>query len=263
MAHTVTKPPLLECRDVEISVSERTLVRHLTFAIEPGSFTCVLGCNGAGKTTTLHTIAGLRAASHGAIRIAGRALHEWPRKSLARYVGLLTQATEDAFPSTVLESVLVGRHPHLGFWQWEDAQDRDLARAALQQVGLQDLEHRNVMTLSGGERRRVAVAALLTQDPDLVLLDEPINHLDPHHQIEVMQLFQQRSAAGRAVIATLHDAGLAARFADQALLLFGDGRWSFGPTAQVLNPQSVSELYGIAMRELTWDNSRTFVPEHS
>lgn len=253
--------PLLECSQLTVQVGDRSLVSNLDLQVSRGSFTCVLGCNGSGKTTTLHTLAGVRPHGVGTIAVEGRALQAWSRRALARHVGLLTQDSEDPFPSTVLESVLVGRHPHIGFWEWESEVDRRIARDALRAVGLEDFESRDVTTLSGGERRRVGIASMLTQDPDLALLDEPTNHLDPHHQIEVLRLFRARADRGHAVVATLHDAGLAARFADQALLLFGNGEWACGSVEQALTAENLSRLYGMAMRELSWEGGRTFVAD--
>jgi iron complex transport system ATP-binding protein len=253
--------PLLECSQLSVHIGDRCLVASLELQIARGSLTCVLGCNGSGKTTTLHTLAGVRPRASGNIAIDGRPLDIWPRKSLAQRVGLLTQDSEDPFPSTVLESVLVGRHPHIGFWGWESEADRRIARDALSAVGLQGFEHRDVTTLSGGERRRVAIASLLTQDPELALLDEPTNHLDPHHQIEVLRMFRARADDGRAVMATLHDAGLAARVADQVLLLFGDGQWVCGSVERVLTASNLSRLYRMPMRELNWEGGRTFVAD--
>jgi len=250
---------LLECVELDVEVAARSLVRKLSFTVGRGSVTCVLGRNGAGKTLTMHTLAGLRAPAHGSVRIDQRALGQWPRRALARRVGLLTQMTEDPFPSTVLETVLVGRHPHIDFWRWEDEGDRTIARAALLAVGLDDFEARDVITLSGGERRRVAIATMLTQNPDLLLLDEPINHLDPHHQVGVLRLLREKAAANHAVFMSLHDAGLAARFCDNALLLFGDGEWLFGTTAEVLTEATIARLYGVQVREISWDSGRTFV----
>ena len=148
-------------------------------------------------------------------------------------LGLLTQTTEDPFPSTVLDTVLIGRHPHIDFWRWESDADRELARTALAAVGLATFADREIATLSGGERRRVAIATLLAQNPDVFLLDEPINHLDPHHQIDVLRLLRAQADAGHAVVMSLHDAGLAARFADRVLMLFGDGEWLCGPAIDV------------------------------
>ena len=250
---------MLRCESLDVTVAGRTLVRGLDLDIEPGTVTCVLGRNGAGKTLTMHTLAGLRAAHAGQILAGGQELAAWPRRMLARRIGLLTQTTEDPFPSTVLETVLIGRHPHIDFWRWEDEEDRSVARAALQAVGLADFESRDVATLSGGERRRVAIATVLTQDPDLLLLDEPINHLDPHHQIDVLRLMRERASGQRAVVMSLHDAGLAARFCDRALLLFGDGEWLFGPTASVLTEATISRLYKVQVREIAWDGGRTFI----
>jgi iron complex transport system ATP-binding protein len=235
------------------------LVRDLELSIAGGSVTAILGCNGAGKTMTLHTLAGLRDAAHGSITLDGQLLASWPRRALARRLGLLTQTTEDPFPSTVLDSVLVGRHPHIDFWRWESDADRAIARSALAAVALAELGEREVATLSGGERRRVALAALLAQNPDVFLLDEPINHLDPHHQIDVLKLLREKAQAGRTVVMSLHDAGLAARFSDYALLLFGNGEWLSGPTPEVLTSETMTKLYGVAVREISWTGGRTFV----
>lgn len=251
----------LGCTQLVVEVAGRTLVRDLELTIGGGSVTAILGCNGAGKTMTLHTLAGLRAPAHGGVTLDGELLVSWPRRELARKLGLLTQTTEDPFPSTVLDSVLVGRHPHIDFWRWESDADRAIARAALAAVALENLTEREVDTLSGGERRRVALATLLAQNPDVFLLDEPINHLDPHHQLDVLKLLREKAHEGRTVVMSLHDAGLAARFCDHALLLFGNGEWLSGPTAEVLTPQTMTKLYGVAVREIAWAGGRTFVAE--
>jgi iron complex transport system ATP-binding protein len=250
----------LACTTLTVEVAGRALVRDLQLAIA-GGVTAILGCNGAGKTLTLHTLAGLRAPARGAVTLDSDLLATWPRRALARKLGLLTQTTEDPFPSTVLDSVLVGRHPHIDFWRWESEDDREIARASLRAVALEELAGREVGTLSGGERRRVALATLLAQNPDVFLLDEPINHLDPHHQLDVLKLLREKARAGRTIVMSLHDAGLAARFSDHALLLFGNGEWLSGPTAEVLTPETMTKLYGVAVREIAWAGGRTFVAE--
>ena len=257
----------LAAERLEIAVAGRVLVRALSFTARAGELTCVLGENGAGKTLTLHTLAGLRAAP-GSIALAGRPLAAWPRRERARRLGLLMQASEDPFPGTVLDAVLVGRHPHLDFWQWEGEADHEAARAALAACDLAGFESRALATLSGGERRRVALAAVLAQDPQVLLLDEPQNHLDPHHQLDVLRLLRTRADAGGTVVATLHDPSLAARFADQVLLLYGDGsggsdagRWLHGPTAAVLTAEAVSGIYRLPMREFVVEGRRLFVSD--
>ena len=250
----------LACRDVEVSVPGRVLLRGFDAVLRPGHMIAVLGRNGAGKSSLLHVLAGLRPPASGAVEWQGRDLQRWSRRELARHVGFLAQTSEDPFPGTVLESALVGRHPHIGFWQWESGLDRDVARRALAAMDLAGLEDRDVGTLSGGERRRLAIAAVLAQQPRVYLLDEPIQQLDPLHQLEALRLFRARADAGDCVVMSLHDPGIAAFYADESLLLFGDGRWRHGATSAVLGEASIGELYGIAVRELRWDGGRTFVP---
>jgi iron complex transport system ATP-binding protein len=244
---------------VDVAVAGRTLVRGLALEARGGEFIAVLGRNGVGKTLTLHTLAGLRAPAAGAVQLDGRDLAGWPGRERARRIGLLPQLTEDPFPSTVFETALIGRHPHLPFWQWEDARDLDCARAALASVGLAAIAERPVESLSGGERRRLDIATLLAQDAAVCLLDEPTNHLDPRHRSEMLALFRARADAGGLVIAALHDATLAARTADKALLLFGDGRWRFGEAAAILTGENLSELYDVPVGELDWRGQRVFV----
>jgi len=236
-------------------------VRALDLSVLAGHFVCVLGANGAGKSLTLHTLAGLRAPAAGGVRLCGRALGDWPRRERARRLGLLTQVSEDPFPGSVLDAVLIGRHPHVGLWTWESAADVAVARAALASCDLAGLEERAIDTLSGGERRRVALAAVLAQDPDVLLLDEPQNHLDPHHQLDVLKLLRARADAGRAVVATLHDPSLAARFADRVLLLYGDGRWDCGETATTLTAAALSEMYRVAVEEVVVGGRRLFLSD--
>lgn len=178
---------------------------------------------------------------------------------MAQRLGLLAQDLEQSFVTTALEAVLIGRHPHLALWQWESDEDGRIAREALAAVDLTAFAGRRTDTLSGGEMRRVAIAALLAQDPSLYLLDEPTNHLDPRHQLAILTLFRELTRSGRTVIATLHDPTIAARFADRALLLFGDGSWRAGPAEELLTAANLSELYQSPMLEFEKDGRRIFV----
>lgn len=251
---------VLACRNVTVRVPGRALVERFDASFHAGHMIAVLGRNGAGKSSLLHVLAGLRPPAGGDVEWRGRGLKHWPRRELARHVGFLPQASEDPFPGSVLETALVGRHPHIGFWQWESAADHDVARRGLEAVDLAGFEEREVETLSGGERRRLAIAATLTQEPRVYVLDEPVQQLDPLHQVEVLRLFRARADAGACVIMSLHDPGIAAFYADESLLLFGDGRWTKGATAEVLGEESIGALYGVSVRELRWDGGRTFVP---
>jgi len=255
----LTTHPGLAALNLGVRAGARELVRDLSVQFTPGEVVAILGRNGSGKTLTLHTLAGLRTAAAGEVLLDGTPLRQFKRRSVALRLGLLPQDLEDAFVTTAMETVLIGRHPHLALWQWETAEDERLAREALAAVDMGDFAVRRTDTLSGGEQRRVAVAALLAQQPGIFLLDEPTNHLDPHHQLAVLGLFRELANQGRTVVTTLHDPTLAARFADRALLLFGDGRWSLGPVSSALTAVSLSELYLAPMMELGKDGRRVFV----
>jgi iron complex transport system ATP-binding protein len=250
----------LECGNLVISVAGRMLVRDLQLSIDAGTFVCILGRNGVGKTLTLHTLAGLRPVLTGTVSLAGKAIVNLSRRQIAQRLGLLLQVQDDTFPVTVIESALMGRHSHLGFWQWESQQDRLIAMDALKVFGLSGLEQRTILTLSGGERRRVALATLLVQNPDIWLLDEPTNHLDPHHQLDVLGKLSGLARSGKCVIATLHDPTLAARFSNYVLLLHGDGDWEFGPTNDLLVPTNLERLYGTPFESFHKDDRTIMVP---
>ncbi len=227
--------------------------------IEPGEVLAVLGQNGCGKSLTLHTLAGLRPVSSGQVLLDGRDLVTSRRQDVAKRLALLPQHVEDIFPATVLDTTMIGRHPHIGRFQWESPADLDIAQAALAAVDLDGLAQRDVLTLSGGERRRLAIAQVLTQQPAVYILDEPTNHLDPQHQLDTLRLFRDKADAGAAVVASLHDVNLAVRFADRCLLLYGDGRWDIGPTGEVLDEQRLAKLYATTMEAVAWRSTRLFI----
>ena len=249
----------LSAQGIGVSVPGRSLVQQLDLELHAGEIVALLGRNGVGKTLLLHTLAGLR-DSGGQIAVQGDAADSLPRRELARRLVLLPQDSDDVFPASVLETVLIGRHPHVGRFGWESAEDLEQGTAALRAVGLDALGDRDVLTLSGGERRRLAIAQCLAQDTPVLLLDEPGNHLDPQHQVETLDLFRRLANDGRAVLMSLHDVNNAARYADRCLLLFGDGRWQIGETATILTPATLEELYGVAMQALPWQGTQVYVP---
>jgi len=248
----------LAAQALRVSAGTRELVEDLSATFSPGEFVAILGRNGSGKTLTLHTLAGLRPAAAGVVSLDGAPLADFARRTLARRVGVLLQDPEEGFTTTALESVLIGRHPHLSAWQWEGREDERIARQALAQMELAECAERRTDTLSGGEQRRVAIAGLLAQEPEVFLVDEPTNHLDPHHQLAVLEILRTLASSGATIIAALHDPTLAARFADRVLLLFGDGHWRLGPAAEVLTAGSLSELYSTPMMEFAAHGRRVF-----
>lgn len=250
----------LQADALAVAVPGRTLCNGLALAVRPGECWVVVGPNGAGKTTLLATLAGLRTPAAGAIAYDGVPITSLTPRQCALKRAWLPQASIDFFPATALETVLVGRHPHLSRWGWESASDMTMARVALAAVGLAGWETREVGTLSGGERRRVAIAALLAQDADLMLLDEPSAHLDLGQQIVVLD-FLTRLARERnkALVMVLHDIHLALRYGDGAIAI-GNGHVVAGPAAAVLDAAALSTLFGHPLVAVGSGNARTLLP---
>lgn len=235
---------LLETRALTLSIGGKQVCRELSLVVHGGERWGILGVNGVGKTTLLHTLAGLKLPVSGDVVLSGQPLAGMKRRDVARICGLMPQDSDDAFPATVMETALIGRHPHLPAWVWESAEDERIAHGALGSVGLAGMEQRMTHTLSGGERRRLALATLLVQNPSLLLLDEPVNHLDLHHQIETLELLTRQALQhGKTLVMVLHDVNLAARYCDCLLLLFGDGATLQGKVGEVLNADNLARLY--------------------
>ena len=253
---------VLEASSLNVTIGNTNVCQNLDLRIEAGERWCILGRNGTGKTTLLHTLAGLRQATSGSIELDGKSLTDLPAKMRSRHISILLQDHHDNFPASVLETVLAGRHPWLGNFQWEDANDYRIARAALKSVGLEDMEERNVATLSGGERRRTGIATLLTQDTEILLLDEPTSHLDIHYQILALDILREQSKeAGKSLLLVMHDINLALRYCNRFLLLFGDGQHTAGSAEQVITQASLERLYQYPLHPLQGPDGPVWLPQ--
>jgi iron complex transport system ATP-binding protein len=254
--------PLLETKQLVVEIGGKTVVDRINLSVASGERIAILGSNGAGKSTLLSTLAGLRPPAAGAILLDGEDATLLHAREAALRRAWLGQFQSDPFGSTVLETALTGRHPHLGRWDWESSRDAKLARDALNAVGLAGMETRQIHTLSGGERQRLAIATLLTQAAPLYLLDEPLSHLDLNHQMAVLELFAGTARESDAsVVMVLHDPALAHRFCDRALLIYGDGRTEIGTVDEILTAETLSKLYGYGLRQIEDHGHRCFIPE--
>jgi iron complex transport system ATP-binding protein len=259
---TAPGTPLLETRRLSVGIGARIFCRDLDLELNAGERLAILGRNGAGKSTLLSVLAGLRAPLSGEVRIKGAGYAGLGPRGAARVRGWLPQSRSDAFASTVLETALVGRHPHLDRWSWESARDAQIVRQALAAVGLSDFERRDIQTLSGGERQRLAIATLLVQQPELYLLDEPVAYLDLKHQIAMLALFADTARErGAAVAMVLHEPALAWRFCNRVLLIHGDGRCECGPAPEMLSAERLSALYDYPLRVFEHAGQLCLMPE--
>ncbi len=250
----------LQIRGLTLDRAGRRLVEGLDLHLAPGTCWALLGINGSGKSTLLHALAGLYAPSSGEVRLEGRPVARWPGRQRARRIGLLFQQGEEGLGMRVREEAAHGRHPWVSPWRGLTGEDRRKVEEALERMELLELADRPSAELSGGERQRLAIATLLIQEPRVLLLDEPANHLDLHHQMTVLALFRDLARAGRTVIMALHDLNLAARFCDHVLLLEGEGRWCSGRHEEVLAAERLSRVFQHPLRELEVKGRRCFLP---
>lgn len=235
----------LSAQRLTLRAGVRTLLDAFTHTFYAGEIWCIAGPNGAGKTTLLSTLAGLAQPSAGHVELDGVRLADWQPLPLAQRRALMPQSAADAFSASVLDIVMLNRFPHLSGWGWENEADRAAAHAALDGLGLAAFAARDVLSLSGGERQRVALAAVLCQEAPLLLLDEPLSHLDLHHQIDCLEaLSAWTREPRRTVLFSCHDLNLARRFATHALLLDGKGGAYAGPVHDVLTPTLTSRAFG-------------------
>ena len=251
----------LACQSLDVRIAGIRVADGLDLAIGPGEFWGLLGPNGIGKTTLLKCLAGLLEPAGGTVLLESRDIAALPRRLLARHVGMLQQHTVYVFDSSVMQTALTGRHPHLSYWAREGPEDLELARAALRAVDLEGFGERSVTGLSGGEARRLAFATLLVQAPEILLLDEPTNHLDLRHQVHIMGMIRRGCRdEGKGALAALHDINLAARYCSHVVMLYGEGDWCAGPTADMLSEASLQRLYGCPVERLESASGPRFYP---
>lgn len=220
------------------------VLKDVTMAAPTGSLYAVLGPNGSGKSTLMRVLMGTLRPIQGSAYIAGREVGEWDRRELARQVGAVAQSEDQPFPMTVRELVSMGRYPHLGPLRPEGDEDRAAVNEALERCDAAQLSSRYVSTLSGGEFQRIRIARALAQQPRALALDEPTASLDIRHEMRILQLLRESADSGLTVLLITHHLNLAARFADQMLLLSEGGVAAQGSPEEVLREGVLGEVYG-------------------
>ncbi len=221
-------------------------LQAVSIAAPKGGLTALLGPNGGGKTTLMSLLAGVLKPRHGRVLLDGTDIRTLSRRQVARRIAVVPQETHPAFDYTVMEMVLMGRHPHLSAFAVEGPQDIDIARQALAATGTATLAERSYMTLSGGEKQRVIVASALAQSPDLLLLDEPTASLDLAYQLEFAALLSRLNRErGVTMVLATHDLNLAAALCTHVVMIRAGSVLAEGPTTDVLTAAGVRELYGV------------------
>lgn len=238
---------LLDLVDVRFRYGPKSpwVLDGLSSAIPASSLTGILGPNGAGKTTLLLLLLGAHFPESGDISISGRSIRRYSRAELSRRLALVPQSEQIAYPFSVSEYVTMGRAPHLGLLDMPDERDSDLVKGVLDSLGIGRLADRNVQELSAGEAQLIRIARALSQEPDILLLDEPTAHLDLANKRRVLAALGELAAHSITVLFTTHDPETALRIASHAILLECGRAVAAGAVDAVLSSENLSRAYHI------------------
>ena len=239
---------LLRFNGVSFGYGPHAVLTEVSFALPANGLMALVGPNGAGKSTLLRLAAGLLPASAGEIEINGRPVATWPRRELARTVAFVPQHVDIPFPFTVEQIVAQGRTPYQGWFGGLSTLDREVVERAIELTGVAAVRARTLSEISGGERQRVKLAVALAQEPSLLLLDEPLQHLDIGRQSELLDLLLSLHRRGLTIVAAMHDLAAVRAHFPVTLLLADTPEFMFGETEQVLTPERITTTFKLSPR---------------
>jgi len=242
--------------------AKHAVMEDFNLNISSGTITAILGPNGAGKTTLLHIALGWLHPSHGHVKLNDQPLRSYTRRQLGQWIGLVPQSETTPFDFSLLEYVLLGRTPYLPPLEMPSDNDLKIASEKLDEVGLSEISHRSMPSLSGGERQLVLLARALAQQPKILLLDEPTSHLDLSNKGRLVKILRSLQAQGVTIIFTTHEPDVAAALATNMVLMRKGEVLKSGLTEDVMTTPLLSKLYGMPIevrlldgkRVVQWDN---------
>jgi len=234
----------LKVKDMEFNYASVPVLKKICIELAASEMLSVVGPNGAGKSTLLRCIDRILSPQKGCILLDGQDIKKMSRMELAQKMGYIPQSTTQVFPATVFDIVLLGRRPHVGWRSSEE--DTEKVLETLQMLNIEDLSMRDINELSGGQQQKVFIACALTQEPDVLLLDEPTSNLDIRHQLEVMDIIKNIVIEKQiSAMMAIHDLNLAARYADRIIMMNSGKIFSAGDPVSVLTPENIKHVYGV------------------
>ena len=234
----------IKTENLEFSYGPATIFKDVNLLINEPSLNCILGPNGVGKSTFMFCLNKLLTPTSGTVYIDGNDLHHMSLKEISKIMSFVPHAEEATFSMSVMDTVLMGRQPHSG--SILSRRDLEIAAENINLLGISDLSNRAFNELSAGQHQRVMIARGLTQEPKILLLDEPTANLDVKYQMLVMKMLRDIARIkGIIVIVICHDLNVTSLYADRIILLANKGVYADGTAHEVLTEENVKKVYGV------------------
>jgi iron complex transport system ATP-binding protein len=249
----------LKVKDVEFSYGSAPILKSICLELASSEMLGVVGPNGAGKSTLIRCIDRILKPQRGTILLDGQDIKEMHLMQLAKKIGYIPQSTAQVFPATVFDTVLMGRRPHIG-WR-SNEKDTETVLEMLKKLNIEEFAMRDINELSGGQQQKVFIARALTQEPEILLLDEPTSNLDIRCQLEVMDIIKNIVTEKRiSAIMAIHDLNLASRYADMTLMMNSGKIFSAGNPVSVFTPENIEHVYGVEVKVSNQEGRPYIVP---
>lgn len=237
---------MLEIKNISAGYRRHKVLDGISASFKTGEVTALIGANGCGKSTLLKSMAGILPVLGGNISVDGEDISRLGRTETARRIAYLAQG-KNTPDMTVMQMVLHGRFPYLGYPRRYSSRDREIALYAIERVGLKGIEQSPMAALSGGMRQNAYIAMALAQDTEYILLDEPTTYLDISHQIELMRLLRSLAEKGKGIVTVMHDLPMAFDLSDRICVLCDSGTLACGTPSQICASGIVEESFGVSL----------------
>ncbi len=235
---------ILEVKNLSFSYAQgRTIFEDVSFGLKEGEILSILGTNGAGKSTLLNCIANLFKPAKGEILLDDKPMSKMDLKDIAKLIGYVPQVHNPAYSYNVIDFVVMGRTPYIGYFSSPQEEDYAIAEEALKKLNIYHLADKAYTEISGGERQQATIARVMAQDPKVILLDEPTAHLDYGNQLRTVHMIKQLAEAGYAVIMTTHTPDHVIILGGHVGILNKQGRFEVGAMESMMSSERLSQLY--------------------
>jgi iron complex transport system ATP-binding protein len=241
--------PLLECIQASFSYdNNQTIFHDINFKVERGEIFCILGANGTGKTTLIKCLTNLMNLDSGQIILNGHDIKYMRADEVARNIGYIPQIHNSTFPFSVLDVVVMGRSPYIDLFESPSEEDYEIANKSLEMLNISHMKDHSYTEISGGEQQLVFIARVLTQQPQILILDEPTSHLDFGNQIRTLNIINQLAANGLSVVMSSHFPDQAFISANKVAIMQKGNFIDIGTPEQVITSENMKKTYGIKVK---------------